>query len=174
MKCTKQEHRELMLQICSSIDKEDWEKVIGLGKELKRLEDPAVRRIPDISDYEPLEKTVQLAKLTTTVYRVSGAVSELPNLMYLTTTKDLARTEGITVNEAFKQRIEDGSKVYTPIAEVTNEWVNKIVFVKNLNGEIIDRGFYLDVALDYGIHVEDLHNAIEDKMIINDLTFEGA
>lgn len=162
MKCSEKERHELLVEIGKALNTENDLLVKELGRQLKSVEEPAVRRMKSLNKYEVVEHNSQLSKLTVTVYRIQA--TKVSKVCFYSTVKEYAKNAGISVVHALKTMKEKYYKV-EPIAEVFYEHVYKVVVV-NVENEFDRLGQYLDIAFDYGIHFEDLGEAIEDNYSI--------
>lgn len=170
MKCSDKERHKLIVQIGKAIDSGNDLLIEALGKTLKSYEEPAVRRgYFALHKYKPHYHESNLSKLTTTVYRCTHteAISTysigLKKYAWFTTVEEFAKNRGIPITKAYHELMNLKDFKVEPIAEVFNENINQIVFVSD-GKKIVDSGFYLDIALEYGIHFEDLNDCIEDKI----------
>lgn len=160
MKCSGEKRHELLCEIGKALNVGDLDKAELIGKELKKYEEPAVRKgYFDLAKYEVFEHESQLSKLTTTVYRVT----HMSGHSYFTTVKEFAKVNGLNIVDSYHALMCLKDSTIEPIAEVFNEVINQVVFV-NQGRKIIEHGFYLDIAFNYGIHFEDLNDLIEDKL----------
>lgn len=172
MKCNEQKRHELLVEIGKALNAENDKLVVELGKELKSLEEPAIRRMKSLLKYPVLDKSSKLSKLTVTVYRIQAVNTS--KVCFYSTVEEYAKQAGISRVHALKAMKERYCKV-EPIAEVFHEHVYKPVCV-NVDGEFDRLGAYLDIAFDYDINFEDLGEAIEDNYSImvdgKPITFE--
>lgn len=160
MKINSQERKDLLLQIGKAFDTGNEELAVKLGRVLRDAEEPAIRRgYYDVSDYSEKDIDNKLSKITTTVYKVTHLSS---GLTYYSTFSELCKARNLTFGQGYQLLRAKKDYIFTPIAEVFNEVINQVVFVSD-GRKVIEFGFYLDVAINYGIHFEDLHEAIEDK-----------
>lgn len=170
MKCSDKKQHELLCDIGKAFDRGDEAQAVILGKILKSYEEPSVRKgYNALHKYKPTYHESNMSKLTTTVYRcthtenISTYSIGLKKYAWFTTVEEFAKNRNIPITTAYHELMHLKDFKVEPIAEVFSEVINQIVFVSD-GKRIINSGFYLDIALDYGIHFEDLNDCIEDKV----------
>lgn len=167
MKCTDKEQHELLVEIGKALTSGNDALVFELGKKLKSLENPAVRRIRGLDKYKEVSKDAQLADLTKTVYRIGI------DQYYYTTLEEYTNMYNLPISKA-KKHMEENAKGLIPIANVFIEHIKEAVFIY-YKGSFKGASSYLEVCFEHDIHFEDLGNVIENKVLIDEAyTFKFA